>query len=226
MAISQDFADKLTPPKPARSFVPDWYRKADRFIGGSMEVREVGGINKDLKLCLPFLDALTGGYCLELNCDLLIKRDERGVAFFWHEQPEPIENRPKNMATTLPRPAGHDKDLYAWKTVWSVITPPGYSAIYTHPMNRFDLPFVTTSGIMDTDSYPAAGEVPFFLKEGFSGVIEAGTPIIQIFPFKRESWEHEIAKTDNKLLESKRYAVQKYLYGGYKKLFWNKKEFR
>ena len=225
MAVSQDFADKLTPPKPARSFVPDWYRKADRFIGGKMQLRE-GGINKDLKLCLPFLDALTSGYCLELNCDLLVERDSRGINFFWHEEPQPIETRPKDMAKTLPTPSGHDSDLYAWRTVWAAITPLGYSAIYTHPLNRFDLPFTTTSGVMDTDFYHNGGQIPFFLKEGFTGVIEAGTPIVQIIPFKRESWQHEIADTNSKILEPKKYSVQKHLFGGYKKLFWQKKEYK
>jgi hypothetical protein len=225
MPVSNEIGMKLPPPRPARSFIPDWYRKADRFIGGKMEIRDVGGLNKDIKLCVPFLDALMGGYCIELPTSLIVKRDSRGVTFFWHEYPEPIENRPKNMAVTLPRPSGHDEDLYAWKTVWGVVTPPGYSAIYTHPMNRFDLPFITTSGIMDTDVYSGAGEIPFFLKKDFEGIIEAGTPIVQVFPFKRDAWEHEILETDNNVLEKKRYLVQRVLFDGYKKLFWQRKQF-
>ena len=112
MAVTQDVADKIKPPAPARAYVPDWYRQATRFIGGKMELRQQG-INKDLKLCVPFLDALTSGYVIELPADMLVQRDAQGVTFFWHEEPQLLEFRSKDMATTLPRPAGHDQDLYA-----------------------------------------------------------------------------------------------------------------
>lgn len=224
MAASQDAADRLTSPAPARSGVPEWYRKANRFRGGTMEVREYG-INKDVKLCVPFLDALTSGYLVELPCDILVQRDERGVMFFWHEDIKPMEMRAKDMATTLPRPAGHDLDMYAWITHWSISTPPGYSTIITHPLNRFDLPFTTTSGIMDTDSYSSAGQIPFFLREGFHGVIPAGTPIFQVIPIKRDDWQHEIVPFNQSAINKMRYKVQRYIYGGYKKLAWHKKNF-
>jgi hypothetical protein len=114
--MSDDTA-KFDPPAPARSSVPEWYKKAKRFRGGQMKtLGNNGGINKDIKLCVPFLDALTSGYMLTMPTDLLVKRDEKGVGFFWNEAPSIIEIRPKDMATTLPRPAGHDQDLYAWHT--------------------------------------------------------------------------------------------------------------
>lgn len=215
---------KLPPPGPARSYIPEWYKKANRFIGGKLQLREYG-INKDLKLCVPFLDALTSGYMVELPADLLIQRDELGVSFFWHEEPKFVELRAKDMAATLPRPAGCDRDLYAWIMHWSFIVPNGYSALVTHPLNRFDLPFVTTSGIMDTDQYPIAGQVPFFLRSDFSGVIPAGTPIIQVIPFKREAWQHQAIDCDEEFLSRVMYSVQRHLYDGYKKLKWTRKEF-
>jgi hypothetical protein len=225
MAGSHDSAIKLIPPAPARTFVPDWYRKAERFIGGKMDLIE-SGINKDLKLCVPFLDALTSGYCIELPCDIYVKRDSNGINFYWHEEPMPMNLRSKNMATTLPRPSGHEESLYAWKSQWAVITPPGYSAIFTHPLNRFDLPFTTTSGVVDSDKYFSSGEIPFFLKDGFEGVIPAGTPIVQIIPIRREPWEHEILPYNEEFLSRNRYSIQKLLYGGYKKFLWQKKEYK
>lgn len=224
MAASQDAEDRLAPPAPARSHVPEWYRKATRFRGGDMKVSEYG-LNKDIKLCVPFLDALTSGYVVELPCDILIERDENGTSFFWHESIRPMEIRPKDMAATLPRPHGHDSDMYAWNTYWGAITPPDYSILVTHPLNRFDLPFTTTSGIMDSDKYSIAGQVPFFLKKDFSGVIPAGTPIMQLIPVKRESWKHQIVKYDRTFIQSMMYQVQRYLYGGYKKFLWQKKAY-
>jgi hypothetical protein len=226
MAGSKLAEIKLPPPEPARSKIPEWYRQADRFIGGKMIVRETGGINKDLKLCVPFLDSLVSGYVLELPCDIHVERLENGsVGFFWHELPEPIEMRSKDIATTLPRPSGHDHSMYAWKTNWATITPPGYSSIFTHPLNRFDLPFTTTSGIMDTDKYSNPGEIPFFLKEGFEGTIEAGTPIVQIIPLKRDSWKSEILNYDPGFIEKFGYLIKRKLFGGYRDTFWQKKSY-
>lgn len=224
MATTQDVADKLTPPAPARMHVPEWYRKATRFIGGKMELRE-HGLNKDLKLCVPFLDAMTAGYMIELPADMLVQRDPHGVTFYWHEEPQLLEFRSKDMASTLPRPVGHDQDMYAWIFYWAPILPPGYSALVTHPLNRFDLPFTTTAGIMDADRYSAGGQVPFFLRKDFTGVIPAGTPIMQIIPFKRDDWTHEIVEHDPVWVTKMMYSVQRYLYGGYKKLMWQKKNF-
>lgn len=225
MAGSSESAIKLPAPRPAKAFVPDWYRQAQRFIGGKMEVRQKGGINKDFKLCVPFLDALTTGYCIELPCDVLIDRVGNEVGFYWHETPEPIAMRSKDMATMLPRPAGHDQDLYAWKTNFAVITPPGYSAVFTHPLNRFDLPFYTTSGVVETDAYSNPGEIPFFLKEGFEGVIPAGTPVVQVILIKREPWASEEVPHDPAFLGKAKYAISRVLFGGYKALFWQKKDY-
>lgn len=216
---------KLPPPLATKSVVPEWYKQAQRFIGGSMQFAE-GGINKDLKLCVPFMDAMVSGYVIELPCDLYIKNQPTGaIDFFWHEEPAPIEMRSKEMAKTLPRPAGHGESLYAWITNWAVITPPGYSMLFTHPLNRFDLPFITTSGIMDTDQYSNPGQIPFFLKDGFEGTIPAGTPIVQLIPIKRDSWQSDVVDYDEKFLESKAYQVARTLFGGYRNLFWQKKNY-
>jgi hypothetical protein len=47
--------------------------------------------------------------------------------------------------------------------------PEGYSAIFTQPFNRFDLPFMSSTGIMDLDTGIGPGAVPFAVKDGFNG---------------------------------------------------------
>jgi hypothetical protein len=226
MAMSQEIEDMYPHPKSAKNFLPDWYKKANRFRSGKMEVLPEGaGLNKDLKLCVPFLDAMVAGYCLELPADLMVIRDARGVGFFWNEEPGPLEIRPKDMAVTLPRPAGHDHDLYAWTFHWAVVTPPGYSLLVTQPLNRYDLPFTTTQGIMDADKFSLGGQIPFFLQEGFTGVIPAGTPIAQLIPIKRDSWKGEVVPHSNSFLKKQLFTVSRFMYGGYKKHVWVKKSY-
>ena len=81
---------------------------------------------------------------------------------------------------------------FAWWADWAVELPLGYSALYTHPLNRFELPFLTASGVVDNDKVHLPGTMPFFLLKGVQGVLPAGTPYAQIIPFKREHWEAEI----------------------------------
>jgi hypothetical protein len=45
--------------------------------------------------------------------------------------------------------------------------------------------------------------MPFFLREGFSGVIPSGTPYAQIIPFKREDWISEIVIENPGSMENK-----------------------
>ena len=53
------------------------------------------------------------------------------------------------------------------------------------------MPIKTITGIIDTDSLKTFANSPFVIKEGFEGIIEKGTPMFQIIPFKRDSWKAE-----------------------------------
>jgi hypothetical protein len=88
-------------------------------------------------------------------------------------------------------PPGYHENHFAWWADWAVELPKGYSALYTHPINRFELPFITTSGIVDNDKDKLPGTMPFFFLKGITGILPAGTPYAQILPFRREHWESE-----------------------------------
>lgn len=225
VTTEKEIHDKVDIPKPTKSYIPNWYKKSDNFIGGQMKFLE-GGLNKDLKLCMPFLDSMMSGYTVELHCDLHVERQSDGsITFSWGETPAPIAMRNPDMAATLPRPAGHAKDMYAWVMPYGPYTPKGYSCLFTHPLNRFDLPFTTVSGISETDNYPMPGEVPFFFKAGFEGILPAGTPILQIIPFKRENWTSSQMPFDEKFNRRTLYQVTRTFFGGYKKLHWVRKNY-
>jgi len=73
-------------------------------------------------------------------------------------------------------------------------TPPAFAPV-THPVNRFDLPFTTLTGLVDTDLYRMisstfrrSGEIP-----GFQGVLPKGTPVAQCLPVKRDLWTGRFA---------------------------------
>jgi hypothetical protein len=108
--------------------------------------------------------------------------------------PAPVNNRPPGQTGRMPAPAGYSLEHTIFQTQAAVKLPDGYSAIFTHPLNRFDLPFITLSGVVDGPFVVHNGNIPFHIKDGFEGVIPKGTPIMQIIPFKRENWESKFKK--------------------------------
>ena len=74
-----------------------------------------------------------------------------------------------------------------------------------------------------------AGLMPFFLKKGFEGIVPAGTPYVQIIPFKREDWEMEIKNHTYEEMYQRHMIAANLLRtkdgGEYKKNMWSKKKY-
>jgi hypothetical protein len=178
--------EMLLEPSPIKNFIPEWYRTSEHSIGENNE-------HPGLKSCSPFLDSMLTGYCLVTPFDIFIGKKEDGSIDIKWNGPEHwndfIGERPKELAAKVPRPAGHAPNGLVWSSKWGFKTPRGWSAVVVHPLNRHDLPFTTLSGVIDSDKFIAHGNMPFFIKEGFVGVIPAGTPYAQVIPFKRKAWK-------------------------------------
>jgi hypothetical protein len=65
-------------------------------------------------------------------------------------------------------------------------------------MHRPKIGVTILEGIVDTDGYNAAVQFPFIIDEGFEGIIPAGTPIVQVIPFKREDWKMQIGNDQDR----------------------------
>ena len=88
---------------------------------------------------------------------------------------------------------GYSKPVFKNLHGWTIKTPPGWSCIFLHPAAYSDLPFKVIPGIVDTDILDYEINTPFVVKNGFTGTIEKGTPMFQVIPFKRESWESKFS---------------------------------
>lgn len=230
--LSQPWGEKveinIPEPKKTSVYLPDWYSKSERWTGSGSPKIEGYSANQGLKHCVPFLDAMTNGYAIELWTDVQAHVDENGSPHFtWLSQPDPLLVRTQESGALIPRPVGHHDMHLAWTGQWGIKLPKGYSYLLTHPANRFDLPFTTLTGIVDADSYYAAGLIPFFIKENFEGIIKAGTPIAQIYPFKRDNWESELGDTSlRQETIQQSFDSRRSLGGLYKKLHWTRKEYK
>jgi len=205
----------------AKSVIPKWYRDAPKFVGDAAKFYPER--TAALKLCVPFLDAMTSGYVVTLGGDLLVETVD-GEPFVTWGAHQLVGTRESSYASTIPIPHEHSSLHLFWDTSVCFRLPKGYSALFTHPFNRFDLPFTTLTGVID-DYDMSQGNFPFFLKKGFEGVIPQGTPIIQILPFKRETWKskREPGLKEKASLNISRRNAQ--LYGWYKNTAWKKKTY-
>jgi len=223
----------LIPPEPASMHVPEWYKTLAKHHKSNSEktlhpVNYIGtdGATVATKQCPPFLDAMTAGYHYMLTDDLHVEIDDDGKPILWWDGENMIvDHRP---TIELPVPEGHHPIHYGFKMGWYYETPPGYSVLITHPMNRYDLPFTVQSGIVESDIWGLPVFIAFFLKQGFRGVIPKGTPLFQILPFKRDNWEMEVDDSE-KEIERHTFAAEKRrtrIHGYYKWFAWRKKIFR
>ncbi len=233
-----DFVDSIGMPKPSSSAIPDWFKKTDPHIYNGSGYHDYIKLNKDMlksggswnstfKHCLPFVDALTSGYMITTPSDLLVLKNEDGSPYIkWFTSNQILDSQDIDvLGKDFKVPNEYHKIVFRWTNEWKITVPSEYSILFNHPMNRIDLPFFTLSGVVDCDIHPNSVFVPFFLKKDFEGIIPAGTPIIQVLPFKRENWKSEKGPI-NKLSKISSDLVKRYVMHNYRRLYWSKKTYR
>ena len=180
----------LPPPTPAAVGLPDWLKAMPAQAFSAV----VAGDDDTVKRCPPFIDAMTCGFLIPLICDLTIEDGE----FTWEQDlpagdgfarsPIGFHDSSQVIGTPLFDP---DQFLIKFHNLWTIEAPEGYSLLFTHPVNRFDLPFTTLTGLVDCDRYHDTPiHFPAHWRDAhFSGVLPRGTPVAQCFPIRRASWE-------------------------------------
>lgn len=212
--------DSPSAPKPIMKTIPEWYRKADRFA--KMPNGEYYKANNQIcpvpkegttddygkiptwKACPAIFDIMGTGYTLVTPCDIEFYLDSRNKISV-----KVLDSNYNDFCTpryAMPQfvtPGGYYDEHFAWFPDWAVEVPEGYSVLYSQPFNRFELPTLVVSGIIDNDNINLPGSMPFFLQKGFTGVLPAGTPYAQMIPFKREDWKSEIVLEDVSIMYNK-----------------------
>jgi hypothetical protein len=220
-------------PQPISKLIPLWFKKADRFAkmpNGEYWIGPDSGKVPTWKACPALLDIMTTGYTLVTPCDIEFFINDVGNMSVKID--DPLYQDFVTRRAPLPQfehPHGYYSYHFAWFPDWAVKVPDGYSVIYSSPFYRYDLPFITVSGIIDNDKINLPGSFPFFIREGWTGVLPAGTPYAQMIPFLRENWKSEVVITEakdiviNNTINSKKYRIPN---GGvYKNSVWTKRSY-
>ena len=217
----------LPPVVPASKLLPAWYKK--------LEVREPETKPWDsgtVKACMPFFDAMVQGYIIPLWADLSVSTaiNEEGNPYPIFEWGGDAILGTHSKGQTLGLPI-MEKSLgggAAWKFMspWLIETPKGYSTLFVSPLNNVNPNFELVSGIVSTDCYKNVINFPFVWTgpADWEGIIPQGTPLVQIIPFKRDDFRHEISvgdMVDDALVRSSAKAIHNGFSNVYKRL-WRK----
>lgn len=217
-------------PKPASSFIPDWYKDTETYLTESNN--EANSISRDfstIKRCPPIFDSITSGYIIVTPSDLMIKRQDGAPYYIWLE--DLIDFHPADQALLHPykviKDDGNIADYPKIMNPWHVQTPKGYSSLFIPPMHRQNIISILP-GVVDTDIFKLTVNFPFVLSNPeFEGVIPAGTPIAQVIPFKRDEWKMSVDEDPDMNEIKDQYSLfdSKFL-NVYRTFFWQKKKYK
>jgi Family of unknown function (DUF6065) len=173
----------IAPPVPAKTVLPEWFRKLPPIDHGKASPNNNG---LTVKRCLPFIDAMTTGWLLTLAATVRLEIAEKGtvVNAGWEFDRVMVSNHGAHQVAGNPKePAPPCK----FHNYWSIRTPPGWSCLFVPPLNRAGQPFECVAGMVDTDSYFADIHFPFFATapDGLY-TVEKGTPLVQVIPVRRD----------------------------------------
>lgn len=174
----------IPPPIPAKDYIPRWFRKLPAVDPSRVSTGDTG---LTVKRCMPFLDAMTTGWIIPLAATVRLEITEGGqtVNAGWDFDRTMVSNHAPHQV------AGHPNSHLPpckFHNYWTVVTPPGWSCLFIDPLNRPNGVFETVSGIVDTDTYASEIHFPFFATgEDGLHVIEQGSPLVQVIPFRRSA---------------------------------------
>jgi len=211
---------ELSAPQPASKVIPTWYKETTNWYPESKN--QTPESYPTIKKCMPVFDSMTAGYILNTPADVFVS-DKLGEPYYETSVPKIIEHHPLKQGHKHPNQ--NSFSFPKWINGWGIKTPKGYSCLFLPPMHNSNIWFECLPGIVDTDTYTAGVNFPFVLKNpSFQGLIPAGTPMIQVIPFKRDEWKF-VRGQSNDLEEAKNVNTELSVrfFNRYKNLYWTKK---
>jgi hypothetical protein len=171
-------------PVRAKTALPDWFRRLP-----AVDEAHVSSNNSGLtvKRCMPFLDAMATGWVIGLAASVRMEISDNGktVDCGWDFDRTLVSNHASHQVAGIPR---EPLPPCKFHNYWTIRTPPGWSCLFVPPLNRPNGVFEVVAGVVDTDTYQSEIHFPFFATgEDGLHMLERGTPIVQVIPFRRDA---------------------------------------
>jgi hypothetical protein len=218
-------------PYPATQAIPEWWKamtpytkSEDNPKGNKLIVRNFAS-NAGPKKCVPMLDAITSGYIIPLWADVQVQNVGEEKSITWRVTQNVFEEH-GIQAREVQTPIGYNPQVFKFINKWRIITPKGYSCLITQPFGYRQTGVQAIPAVIDTDKNSLEILPPVWFANDFEGILEKGTPIIQVIPFKRSDWkaEYSYLKDDQyRRLEDKNFGGT--IINHYMKKVWSKKTY-
>jgi hypothetical protein len=230
IALSKYSFEVCPKPFPSSEALPQWWKDATPYIkspknpDGKKIIVENKESNPSFKKCIPMLDLLSSGYIIPLWADVQIKIENGFPLITWRVQKNVFE---LHDGQEVEIPDGYQNSQFKFLNQWVPKLPKGYSALIIACPGYPNNPFRAMQAIVDYDKTTHALYPPMFLKEGFEGIVEKGTPMFQIIPFKRNNWASKFSflEEGQELINWDR-DVKGTIVNNYVKNFWEKKSYK
>jgi len=221
-------------PYPAVKQLPKWFLDMEPYNDPNQSYPQDGKLhfrkrtaNATFKKCVPLLDGLSAGYIIPLWADVMVEQDNGFPNIFWKTRQDVFLLHGESPTHIIP-PPGYQNIVYKYNNCWIPQTPKEYSCLITSPLGHHDLTFKAVPAIVDTDKSTLELVFPMWVKTGFEGIVEKGTPLIQIIPFKRDDWDSTFDYYEDgeyyNVIEEKNFNST--MVGHYLKNHYSKKKFK
>lgn len=217
-------------PEPIKCALPEWYASLPVHPAGAWKtakefvtrgLRDPGDGKLTAKACTPMMDYMISGYLIRTFCDVSVSVETTDdQQRFWYVTPNSSQMS-VHLNYQLPSIGdGTKRDYVKFNSPWTITTEHGYSCLFYQPEYLFERRFKLFPAIVDTDKYDNPVNFPGIFTNDANFTIEAGTPLMCVFPFKRTEFVSEIVS--KKSAESMTKGIFR---GGYKKFFRSKKSY-
>ena len=199
-----EVAFKYFKPEPVKRVIPEWYIKmhmthpdvwksAKQFAEMGLTAGHIVSAGMTAKACMPMRDYMVSGYLIRSYADVAFTVEEReGQEAFTFVTPESSQIEMHHNWQLPSIGDGKTRDYIKFNNPWVIETDPGYSCLFYPPEYLFEDRFRLLPSIVDTDRYDAPVKFPgMFTKRG-DFVVKAGTPLMCVFPYKRDEFESQV----------------------------------
>lgn len=215
------------PPQPANRFIPKWFKELH--LGNEMAsfLEEFHNVWSDkaftAKKCPAIQDLMTEGVIIPLWGKMYMghEYDDEGnatqtyygmttdKAFDHNFFGSHFEKQVGDMDVGLANLGRLDKSILKLESPYKFIVPEGYNLMYVDPFYHFRKEIRLLEGLVEADKWGYI-TFPFSIQEK-EFIIPAGTPLIQVIPYKREKekLKLEIRKGTEKEYEDNRIELLK-----------------
>jgi hypothetical protein len=167
-------------PKPAKHFVPKWFKNIPKDIPQSV------------KICPSFPDYFSQGYIIPMWADVKLRYSKDLDTWSWNT-PTPLSswdthgNQQFLDHTKASFSGAEGQFVFKANCPWRIITPPGWSVLQLPLFYHFNQEWSVLPGVIDTDIHTDINQQVLYHGNGKEIQINAGDPFVLYIPFKRSN---------------------------------------